>query len=340
MTDEDARSRLNALADFWGRKLAAPTERLHYGAYGTPVHVATNDPLILDAARLAAGRYSRTSTVHAPLHLTVIHDPRLPAEPIPANWPTHLRYLAVGRWQMIAREPWVFAALDRAQQQAVAWISTPLMHAPYFLSRYVFDTLTLNTLIHTGVGQLHASCLYRDNRAILFAAPHNTGKSTTSFRLVHRGYRILADGMSYVRLTARGFELMGYPVGEVKLRRDVLDQFPALTGRGRALLVREDKKMIYNLRATMPDRVCEESVFPEEIVICLLERDGQRETVATPIDAAMALDGLWLDAAHYDDRAIIERNLSALQALLAHARCYRLNIGTDTTALVETVDGL
>jgi hypothetical protein len=303
--------------------------------------------------------------------LTVIQDDRRRAAPVTPDWPQRLRYQAIGDWMMIDGTPWVTAVVDVEAKQGAAWIAPALATAPTYLSRYVLDTMTLNTLIHTGVGQLHASALYRDGRAVLLSAPHNTGKSTTAFRLVRYGYRLLADGMTYIRVIPPGaaakspskgrdrperieaslccgryptappaVELLGYPVGEVKLRMDVLDAFPELRGAGRAVLVREDAKMIFNLREAMPDRVLESSVMPKAIVLCLLARHDAARTEVEPISAEIALTGLWPDAAHYDDRQVLAGNLASLRTLLAHARCYRLTIGRDPGQIIQTIEQL
>lgn len=373
MADTFLLDHLYDLSDFWGRRRAETPHHLHYAAYGYPVTLVTNDPTILDAACLSAGRYSRSQAVVDPgtIALTIIQDDRRRAAAVTPAWPQQLSYQAIGDWMMIDGAPWVTAVADVGAQRGAAWISPALAAAPTYLSRYVLDTMTLNALIHTGIGQLHASALYRDGRAVLLSAPHNTGKSTTAFRLVRNGYRLLADGMTYVRVFPPGavghrperiepspgcgrflprngdfatappaVELLGYPVGEVKLRMDVLDAFPELRGAGRAVLVREDAKMIFNLREAMPDRVVETGVVPEEIVLCLLARHDAAGTLVEPIAFEIALAGLWPDAAHYDDRQVLAGNLAALRTLLGQARCYRLTIGHDPDQIIRTIEKL
>ncbi len=135
-------------------------------------------------------------------------------------------------------------------------------------------------------------------------------------------------------------ELFGYPAGEVKLRFDMLDEFPQVRAVGEAMLVREDRKMIYDLRREMPERVVEESVRPREIVLCLLERTAGRETIAEPIDRRTALLGLWPEASHLDDMGVMAGNLRSIEALLERARCYRLMLGSDAPGIVRVVDAL
>jgi hypothetical protein len=219
-------------------------------------------------------------------------------------------------------------------------VSPSLARSPRFLSRYVCDTFVLNMMMRTGLGLLHASCLWREGRALLLSAPHNTGKSTTALRLALHGYRLLSDGMTYVRVHERGLELLGYPVGEAKLRLDMIDAFPELGGHGEPTLVREDTKMVFDLRRALPQRVVERSVWPEEIVLCQLRRTEGRATHLAPLARDEALRALWPESSFVDDEEVMRTNLRAIRALLARARCYRMALGSDEAGILQAVDGL
>ncbi len=344
--DDFAATHLDALPDFWRRRAAAAPQE-HAGAVcGYPYRVAANHPDLLEAARLSDHRFSRGAPVAGgrPISLRYVLDRELPDTPVPADWPRRLRHQGAGRWLMVSAEPWVTAFADLDTWEGVARVSAPLMGAPYMLSRYIGDTFALNMLMRSGWGQLHASCLWRDGRAVLLAAPHNTGKSTPALRLSLRVGRVLSDGMTYGRAAGGGLELFGYPVGEIKLRFDMLGEFPQARAGGQAALVREDAKMIYDLRREMPERVVEESVRPREVALCLLERaadpGGAARTTAEPVDRETALRGVWPDSAHVDALPVLRSHYRSLRALLDGARCYRLRLGSDAAGIVAAVDRL
>lgn len=340
--DHFVTTHLDLLPDAWRRKEAVALHTWTYMAFGFPVHFATNDPVLLEGARLSAGRYSRSSAAPdaAPLRLTFLLDRGRVAPPVPPDWPARLHYLASGPWLTIDAQPWGHGWAHLERREAVAVLSPALAEHPVFYSRFLADSFLLNLLVRNGLGQLHASCVYRAGRAVLLSAPHNSGKSTTAFRLVRSGYRLLSDGMTYVRVTPRGIELLGYPAGEVKLRLDMAAHFADLLAEGEAPLVREDRKMVYNLRKAAPEQVLEESIFPAETVLCLVERGGGVETTAEPVDLMTARLALFPEMAHYDDPAVVRPNLAAVEALLRVARLYRLWLGSDAEGIFQAIGRL
>lgn len=357
ITESFVRQHLDRFEDFWHRREAAIKHEVTIEAYGDPLYFATNDPLLLEVPRLCADRYSHCKPIEnaTPLRLNFILDRQLPIKRVPINWPSRLRYIGQNDWLTVNAEPWVNSFADLKQHIGLAFVSESIAQKPLLLSRYIGDCFVLNMLLRTGWGELHASCLYRDRRAILLIAPHNTGKSTTAFRLAMNGYQLLSDGMTYVRIhnphpnpppsqktDGRGnkIELLGYPIGEVKLRTDMLKEFPQIKKHGRQTLVREDAKMVFNLREAMPDRMCEDSIWPQEIVVCLLERVNSHKTVAESIDQSTALIDLLPNSSHLNAVSQLANNLTSIKQLLDRARCYRLKIGSDVTGILKAIENL
>lgn len=356
ISESFVREHLDRFEDFWHRREAAIQHEVTIEAYGYPLHFTTNDPLLLEVPRLCADRYSHCKPIEnaAPLRLNFILDRQLPIKRVPINWPSRLRYIGHGDWLTVNVEPWVNSFADLKQQIGLAFVSESIAKKPLLLSRYIGDCFVLNMLLRTGWGELHASCLTRDGRAILLIAPHNSGKSTTAFRLAMNGYQLLSDGMTYVRhhnphpnpppsqkADRRGdIELFGYPIGEVKLRMDMLNEFPQIKKHGRKALVREDTKIVFNLREAMPDRMCAESIWPQEIVVCLLDRTSRRVTTAEPIDPQAALIDLLANSSHRNEPELMAVNLNSIEQLLDGARCYRLKIGSDVAGILKVVETL
>jgi hypothetical protein len=333
---------LDLLPDAWRRKEGFAPYILEFAAFGLPVHFASNHPALLEGARISASRYSRSAIQGevGPIHLTFLLDRQRTAPPVPPDWPARLHYLASGPWMSIDAGEWGNGFAHLQHREALAILSEALAGQPYLYSRYLADSFLLNILMRSGLGQMHASCVYQSGKALLLCAPHNSGKSTTAFRLARRGYRMLSDGMTYIRPTSGRLELLGYPVGEVKLRLDMVGQFPELQGAGEERLVREDQKVVVNLLKAAPEQVLKESIFPTEIVLCLVERGDGEDTHAEKIDFETTRLALFPEIAHYDEAQVVRSNLAAVESLLHQARLYRLSLGSDEAGIFEQVERL
>ena len=196
---------------------------------------------------------------------------------------------------------------------------------------------------------LHASCVFDARRQclIILVATHNAGKSTTALRLTRAGYTFLADGMAVLRLRqpptgaqrepAGGpFVVGGYPIGEVKLRDDVLAWFPEYAGAA----VREQQKTIVNLRAVHPDRLAESLIMPASIQVCFVARHAQPRTRIAPIDVTEALPILAANTVYWNDASQLEHNTAALHHLLHTANLHRLHLGSDPDDIIAAIDQL
>lgn len=74
-----------------------------------------------------------------------------------------------------------------------------------------------------GLLPLHASCVEIDGRAVAFAGPSGIGKSTLAAAFLRRGYRVPADDVTVVDVTAPGGPLVLPSFPRLKLWRDAMD---------------------------------------------------------------------------------------------------------------------
>jgi hypothetical protein len=341
----DLQSEIQRMETCCDQRQSELRDALTYNAYGYTVTCRVSDPVLLETADLCAGRYSHCDPVPGakPVLLCLFVDPTLTGRPVPADLSSRLSYQLEGRYLTVTGQDWVraFAHVDR--NFVVALASPTVAQQPYFLSRYICDNLALHLLMRTHVGpmgHLHASCLYRNGKALLMSGHHNTGKSTTAMRLMEHGYRMLSDSTTFVRVWQGGIELLGYPVGELRLRLDTIDQFPRFRAGGRPAMVRDETKLVFNLRERMPERVAETSVWPERIVICRIKGFPEAGTSAEPMPAEQLLQEVWPESVFADDPEVNGPNLTAVRSLLERASCYRLGLGSDVSQLLETIDKL
>jgi hypothetical protein len=339
----------SAFEDFWNRRRGDSFFELTYPGYGYEIHVETNHPSVLDAARLAAARYCRSARLpgEPTMEFRVLVVPSLPDTPVPADFPSRLQTVSVGDYMFQAATPWIQWFADLKERRMYALLSPAMPSATIAVSRNVFDRSTLNILLREGVGQLHSTTLVRDDCAVLFIAPHGTGKSTTAFQLLNTDFRLMGDGHLFIRersssgtKDAGEFELMGYPVGEAKLTEAAKPLFPEWHGEGIEVTVHNVVKHIVNLRALAPNKMIDTSVFPKRIILCLAERNGQPLTSAERLDSETALTRLLPDTIFWDDPEPMMQSLNVIKRLVEHAECYRLTLGADRQQLVEKIQSL
>jgi hypothetical protein len=187
---------------------------------------------------------------------------------------------------------------------------------------------------------LHASCLVQAERALLMLAPHNTGKSTTALRLALSGYALLTDSMVFVNSEMGRLQLLGYPVGRIKLRQDVLAQFPRLRSYSTQEVVRQETKHSLDLRSVAEASVVETAVSPAQITLCLLTRHDRPETTIRSAELSAVWEAVMLNSLYYDTQAVWESNLIQLERVVAQADAYHLTIGTDEVELLSAINSL
>lgn len=349
MDETFLRAHASDFDNFWNRRLTDPEYEFGYPGYGYEVLVETNSRAVLEAAQFSAGRYCHSNALadHPVIKVSVIVVPSLPGTPVPEDLPAILQTIGLGDTLLQAATPWVQWFADLKARRAYAVISPALAAQPRLVSRYLLDRAVNNILLREGVGQLHSTTLVRDDCAILFIAPHGTGKSTTAFHLLNVGYRLLGDGLVFVRETRSHredktgeLELMGYPVGEAKLTTAARSLFPEWRGEGDEVSVHNVIKHIVNLRALAPHKMVEHSIFPARVILCLAERSGQPLTLAEPLDAETALARVLPNTLQLDEPEPMLRSLNVLRRLVESASCYRLTLGADRDQLVETIENL
>jgi hypothetical protein len=333
------------LSDFWSRQANTQTASFEFTPFGIPACITANQPEILAAARLSAGRYSwhATSPVPdpdppAPIFLHLVVGSKVGA-PVPADLPERLTYNGVGDWISLSAGQWGHAFANLQTRTGVAFVSLALAAEIRLVSRYIIDHYLLNFIL-TEWAMLHASCVLDPDgrRLILMVGPHNSGKSTTALHLLRAGYDFLADGMALIRPQGAQFIVGGYPIGEVKLRDDVLALFSNYGGE--AVQVREQRKTVVNLREVHPTRLVESLFTPATIQLCLVERNNAGQTEITPLPAAEAESVLTANSVYWDEPVRLAHNTAALQALLQTANLYRLRIGTEPAEIIRAIDHL
>lgn len=330
------------LEDFWGRRENAMQHVREFHVFGRQVRLASNTPDLLSAADHSQPRYSRSEPVDAPLlDIEIAVPPGMQeAEPPHDDLFDRIRYAGSSGWIALQLAGWGHAHVDLTAGRATAVIGPGLASQPAAVSRYLLDTIILNLLIAQGFGMLHASCLIRRGHVILLLAPHNAGKSTTALHLALAGYRLVSDSLVFIA-PGDTVRLLGFPVGEVKLRADAAARL-ALDRRELPEVMHEERvrgevKYRVDLAQLHPSPVEHNAVEPAEADLCLLTRSDSAKTRVRPASRAEIADAAMRNSLYYDTRAVWQRNWARVSALLDAARGNHLSLGTDPEEIVAAI---
>jgi len=325
--------------DFWSRQANAQAHSFDCAPFGIPTRITANQAEVLAAARLSAGRYSQANESGGqPIEIQIAVSQNTGTS-LPDDLPVRLAYAGVGEWITVSAGDWGHGFANLRTRAACVFLSQSLAADVRLVSRYFIDHYLTN-FIFAEWAMLHASCVFDAGRQrlIVLVATHNTGKSTTALRLTRAGYLFLADGMAVLRKDEGRLIVGGYPIGEVKLRDDVLAWFPEYTGE--AVRVREQQKTIVNLRAAHPDRIVESLIAPSSIHVCFIERHTAPQTYVDAIDVAEAIQILSANTVFWDDASKLEHNTATLHYLLRTAGLHRLRLGSDPDGILAAIDDL
>ncbi|WP_420642949.1 hypothetical protein [Candidatus Leptofilum sp.] len=329
----------NDLEDFWQRRANELRYQWEVRLFSHPLMIESNIEEIFTAVFLALNQYTQTEQAKPPLGglQLVVQPMRQPPGPAPNDLMQQITYSGSADWLMMQLGSWGVAHLDLMRRRGTAVLDPQLAARPDLVAQCVLHTLLLNLVISHGYGMLHASCLVRDGVALLLLASHNTGKSTTALRLALAGFRLLTDSMVFV--DEDGF-LHGFPVGLAKLRGDMVPQFPELRPFLQPEIVRQETKYRVDLRRVNPNFVQETAVHPQKIILCLLSRHEQEETVVEDVAEKAVIEAILQNSLYVDQPQVWQQNVANLQGVLVGGTAVALKVGTIPSHLMLTVENL
>ncbi|HCB50252.1 MAG TPA: hypothetical protein DEP47_12210, partial [Chloroflexi bacterium] len=197
-----------------------------------------------------------------------------------------------------------------------------------------------NFLIASGYGFLHTTGLFKERQVLLLLARHNSGKSTAALQLALAGYQLLSDSMIFIGPKGPPLRLYGFPVGCIKLRSDMVADFPQLESLLEVEPVRGEIKYAADLRQLDPTLVHETAVEPSVVHLCLLTRGDQPTTCLRPATISEVMEAVMANSLFYDTAEVWTQNLASIKPVVEQARCYHLQVGSDPAGLVATIDDL
>ncbi len=327
--------------DFWNRQHNGQTDFLSISPFGIPTTISTNQPDVLQAARLSARRFSQADIRKNTqlVNIQIVVQPHRSSQAVPQDLPAQLTYTGLGPWLTISAGEWGHGFANLETRQVLVVLSASLASEIRLVSRYFIDHYLLNFIL-TDWAMLHASGVLSPDkqRLVVMIAPHNTGKSTTALHLLRAGYTFLADGMALFRAEEGNIIVGGYPIGEVKLRDDVLEMFSIYSGK--SVQVREQQKTVVDLRTDHLEQLAETVAQPTSFHLCFLQRANTSQSQLRPISFDHALSKLTDNTIFWNQPAELIYNSRVLTQLLKLAHCHQLVLGTDLAHIIATIAGL
>jgi len=91
----------------------------------------------------------------------------------------------------------------------------------------IFIQPLLFLLAHHGLYLLHASVVYKKGDCVIIGGAQDSGKSTVALALWRKGFAVLSDDKSFVKLEKARALLFPFPT-KMGLKEETLDRYPAL----------------------------------------------------------------------------------------------------------------
>jgi hypothetical protein len=330
------------MEDFWSRRANAPRYEKTIHVFGQPVLFDSNNENVLEAAIFAEQMYSTWDSANEAawrIHLTV-HD----SNPLPGPPPERLidlvQYAGTDDWLSINLREWGNCFVDMKRGEAYAVLSSGLAEQPRLLCQVLLNTILNNFATRHGFSMLHASALVKDGQILVLQAPHGAGKSTTALRLLLNGYQLLSDSQIYLAERDERLWIGGFPMGRIRLREDMLPQFPALAAETQTEAVRNETKHRLDLMRVDPALTRQEMIRVERVEFCLLERWDRTESSLEPIAEEELWTEIMVNSLHYDTPELWNESLRKVDLLLRKATLHRLRIGISEAEILKTVNEL
>jgi len=272
---------------------------------GFGVEIYTNDRQVLDVAMETWG-HLRPRQMSATIRLRVGVNDTVATECPPA--PT---VRAQGHLITFIADAENQATGDLNSGFGFVWVSrATLQHRLYF--RYHFLEAIALVLLHAHhAPALHAACVARHGRGMLFCGDSGAGKSTLAYACARAGFTYISDDASYLLRDTDRTQVIGHS-HKFRFRPSCIDLFPELEGR--ALTPRlEGKPSIEVPSAELPGIITSQGATIHFVI--LLKRSTNAAAHLSPVATQIALE--YLERGLYPVEEIRSKQRATLQRLVS-----------------------
>lgn len=307
-------------------------EHLYFQPMGLHLHIETNHPAIVAAARASFGGFgSGDATASPDIHLylfahewchDVTHDDGPPKQPI---------YRTQGAliYQSTGRDSTLVA--DRERGLAYGYFSPSVLANPAFFRWHFLELAFFTMLEHRGIMGVHGAAVVKSGRAILLRAKSGGGKTTLAYAAARQKFQALAEDVVWLDLNKK--QWWGTP-WHFHLLPDAKHLFSELALYQPTLQTNGEMKLEVNLHDIRPNSTTP-SAQPGPIV--LVERMSGQASQIHPLALNQAMP-LWL-ASYAGSEKNFPDYTKHIEALLDN-KVYHLAFGDDiaqAVMLLETI---
>lgn len=333
----------------------ATTSELLFNVHGVEVTVMTSSSLLADPVASLL-RYFRRTRHEGTLPLTVVLEAVGNRAEIPVTIPATARRLfnqtgiASGddqtsewRCEVVQDEDRIIAefhgqgvvVIDGQSRRASVYVIHPETKHEDVRVGYVHFAL-VELLKWQGIHTLHATALEKGGRGVLIPGYSGRGKTTSFIALLRSGYRYLSDDHPLIRRTAKGLELLPFPL-KIDVTEPTISFFPELRGAPPTMFRQGIHKRYFYVEDLYSSGIgerCEPAVilFPHVV-------DCDRSRLER-LPASRALEEILPHSLLVYDRDVAKREFSLLSQLVQQVECYRLHFGRDILDLPKLIDPL
>jgi len=197
-------------------------ERVIY-PYGFPVRLASNSPLVLEAAEISWGTYQNRFNT-PPLDVRcLVSDFESPACAEPPVFRSQKHLLS------IVADNENFACLDLERAFSFGWVSQKTVESTEYFRQCFLDVMIFPLLEVKYLVTLHAACVLFNGQGVLLTGDSGAGKSSLAYACASRGWTFVSDDASAFFRTAMTPEVIGHP-HRFRFREPVGELFPEFKG--------------------------------------------------------------------------------------------------------------
>lgn len=191
--------------------------------YGFPVRLASNSPLVMEAAAISWGTYKR-HFITPPLDVRcLVSDSDKPACVEPPVFRSQQHLLS------IVADAENFACLDLERAFSFGWVTRKTAESTEYFRQCFLDVMIYPLLEIKYLVTLHAACVVFNGRGVLLTGDAGAGKSSLAYACARRGWTFVSDDASMFLRDAETQEVIGHS-HRFRFREPVGELFPEFLG--------------------------------------------------------------------------------------------------------------
>lgn len=205
------------------RDIELPLRETFY-PLGYAVEIVTNDAEVLQAAQESFGhRELRYGSMALQVKIGVTEDDssRCPPEPVRREY---------GHLYLMTADVSNCSVLDLKTFENFTWLTRPAVENRLYLRHNFLEKVVYLLLGASVVTDLHAGCVGKNGRGILFFGDSGAGKSTLAYACARAGWTYTSDDTCYLINASRHARVAGHS-HRVRFRPAARDLFPELRDR-------------------------------------------------------------------------------------------------------------